>query len=369
MNRFARFLADGMKLRDHEVHIWSPKPRFFKIPGPPLFQKWFGYVDQFLIFPFEVRRRLKMCSADTLFVFTDQALGPWIPLAASRPHVIHCHDFIAQRSALGKLPGAPMGWTGRVYQSYIRQGYMQGKCFISVSQKTKLDLHYFLKSEPIVSEVVFNGLNQLFVHDNQTTARRLLGEKINLKLSSGYILHVGSNMWYKNRLGVIEIYEAFRSISQLDLPLLLIGEPPSIELKFRRAKSAFKTDIIFLNNVDDESIRLAYSGAAVFLFPSLEEGFGWPIAEAMASGCLVITTNQAPMTEVAGSAGFLIERRPSVESHVDAWAVGAAKVVIKVLCLTEYQRQERIESGLLNAKRFNPQLALNLIEEIYKNII
>jgi glycosyltransferase involved in cell wall biosynthesis len=74
--------------------------------------------------------------------------------------------------------------------------------------------------------------------------------------------------------------------------------------------SPYKADIHWLSGIDDEHVAHAYSGAAVFLFPSLGEGFGWPIAEAMASGCPVVTTDEAPMTEVAGEAGFLIPRRP-----------------------------------------------------------
>ena len=153
------------------------------------------------------------------------------------------------------------------------------------------------------------------------------------------------------------------------IPLLLIGEKPSQSLLEAYDLSPFKNDIHFLAGVIDENVRLAYSGATVFVFPSLAEGFGWPIAEAMASGCPVITTNEAPMTEVAGNAGFLIPIRPRDNVNALAWASEASKVLDKVIELSENDRKKVIERGLLNAKRFDTNMALDSIEAIYKNII
>lgn len=370
MPRFARMLAEGMTDRGHTVKIWAPKPRFVRVPLPTNIRKWLGYIDQYIIFPGEVKRRLKHCSNNTIFVFTDQALGPWVPVVAHLPHVIHCHDFLAQRSGLGEIPENISSWTGRQYQSFIRRGYSKGKNFISVSQKTKEDLHRFLSSVPPCSEMVYNGLNQSFMPKDPKFARELLGKKVNIDLSPGFILHVGGNQWYKNRLGVIEIYNAWRlSSSDLRLPLLLIGDQPSGDLMAARAASSFKPDIHFISKLEDEYVRLAYASASLFLFPSFAEGFGWPIAEAMACGCPVITTNEAPMTEVAGNAGFKIDRRPQNGRMAEDWAVNSAKMVGQVLSLAPADRTIVIEMGFENAKRFDSNLALNKVETIYSEIL
>lgn len=369
MPRFARLLADGMRERGHKVALWLPQARFFSLPIAKAIRKWLGYIDQYIIFPSEVRSRMKQCSPDTLFVFTDQALGPWVPLVVDRPHVIHCHDFLALRSALGEIPENKTSWTGRQYQDLIRRGFSQGKYFISVSQKTNEDLHRFLPANPLYSEVVYNGLNQSFAPYDPGEARILIGNKFGLNLTTGYLLHVGGNQFYKNRSGVIEIYDAWRSTSGSKMSLLLIGDAPSQSLLKVYEQSPFKSDIYFLSGVTDEFVRLAYSGASVFLFPSLAEGFGWPIAEAMASGCPVITTDDAPMTEVAGNAGFFIPRRPQNESAAAAWAAGAAKVVHAVVRISVGDHKCAVEAGLTNAKRFDPEVALNRIEAIYQNII
>ncbi|MVN77243.1 glycosyltransferase [Hymenobacter sp. HMF4947] len=368
MPRFARMLADGMQQRGHQVEMWAPQSRFFKLPVSGSLKKWLGYIDQYLLFPVEVRKRLKAHTSDSLFVFTDQALGPWVPLVADRPHVIHCHDFMAQHSALGKIPGNSTSWTGRHYQDMIRKGYSRGKNFISVSNKTRVDLQESLLSVPSHSEVVYNGLNSSLKFYEPSLARETFGKKIALELTSGYLLHVGGNQWYKNRKGVVQLYEAWRALSNSKLPLILIGEKLSPELTQLIAQSPFKADIHQFTGLSDEFVNFAYAGASVFLFPSLAEGFGWPIAEAMACGSLVITTNEAPMTEVAGGASFLIPRKPQDEVAAKAWAQEGAKVVDEVITLPDAERNKFVEAGLVNAYRFNSENILNQIEAIYKRV-
>lgn len=369
MIRFVELLQKGMIERGHQVEVWLPKARFFAFPAPSPLKKWLGYIDQFGIFPFEVRRRLKSCGSDTLFVFTDQALGPWVSLVGNRPHVIHCHDFLAQQSAIGEIPENTTSWTGRQYQYIIREGFNLGKYFISVSHKTREQLHDFLTSPPILSEVIYNALNPIFKPSDPSIVRHRLGNSINVNLSSGYLLHVGGNQWYKNREGVIDIYDAWRSKSQIDLPLLLIGESPSYKILIAYSNSPFKHDIHFLTGMSDDFVHLAYAGATVFLFPSLSEGFGWPIAEAMACGCPVITTNEAPMTEVAGNAANLIPRRPFDVLNVKDWANKASNIVSKVVALPDSERSEVVKAGLENASRFNVDFTLDKVERLYKDIL
>ncbi len=328
-----------------------------------------GYLDQYILFPAQVRKRLKAYPANTLFVFTDQALGPWVPLVKHRPHVIHCHDFLAQRSALGKIPENPTGKSGQAYQAYIRKGYQQGQNFISVSKQTQHDLHQFLDRTPKLSEVVYNGLNQKFQADSAAKVRQVIGDDIKVKLTTGYLLHIGGNQWYKNRIGVIEIYNAWRQLYNTDLPLIMIGAAPNGKLQEAYSQSPYQKDIYLLTGKSDEFVRLAYQGASVFIFPSLAEGFGWPIAEAMASGCPVITTNQAPMTEVGGNAAYYIVSRPHRQPEVNAWAEMAASKVNDLLRLSPDERQMTIEAGIQNAKRFDSDSSLAAIETIYKRVL
>lgn len=369
MPRFLRMLEQGMRARGHHTMVWSPKARFYRLPMIKRLKKWMGYIDQYLIFPWEIYRELRKTAPDTLFVFTDHALGPWVPLVANRPHAIHCHDFLAQRSALKEIPENVTGWTGQQYQLMIRKGYSRGKNFISVSQKTKQDLQRFTTKNSGISEVVYNGFNSNFIPMDVTGVRTELKEKTGIDVTKGYILHVGGNQWYKNRVGIIEIYNAWRLKFNKNIPLLLVGQKPNTLLEKNIYDSPFQKDIYVLGSFSDEWVKKAYAGASVFLFPSLAEGFGWPIAEAMASGCPVVTTNEAPMTEVAQKAAFYIPKRPVQPSEVKNWNLLAADVLENVLNLPPKERGNIINKGLLNAQRFNSRDAVDKIEEIYINIL
>lgn len=366
MLRFANMQAEGMKKRGHDVELWKPTPRVYKLPAFSSLKKWFGYVDQYIIFPLEIKQRSKGLPADTLFVFTDHALGPWVPLLAHRRHVIHCHDFLPVRSALGEVPQNKTPWLGRRYQAFIRRGFQRGKYFVSDSEKTKNDLHRFAK--PQLSKVVYIGLNQSFQPSDPIAAREQVGKASGLSLGDGYILHVGGNHWYKNRVGVIQVYNAWRKRNEDALPLVMIGQPADEKLKAAHESSPYKKEIHLLRGINDDTLLKAYAGATVFLFPSLEEGFGWPIAEAMASGVPVITTGEAPMTEVAGDAAFLIARKPDDETKAEAWADESAKTLSLVLHLTPAHRKGVIEAGYKNAKRFNTEVTIINFEAIYEQI-
>lgn len=367
MPRYTNMLAQGLRKRGHTVDVYTPEAYFSRLRAPSLLKKWFGYIDQFLIFPAVVKRRIKKRER-TLYVYSDQALGMWVPLTKHLPQVIICHDFLAQRSAIGEIVENPTGWTGKIYQQLIRKGYSQGKNFISVSQNTKRDLHQFLGFVPPISEVVYNGLNNEFVRLNETHAREIIAKKTGIGTSAGYILHVGGNQWYKNRVGVVKIYSAWRAISRNKLPLILIGLVPAPNLQQEIEASPYRDDIFSLTNIGDDCINAAYSGASLLLFPSLAEGFGWPIAEAMASGCPVITTNAPPMTEVGDKAVVYIPARPSNPAEKSAWAQECANTLNKVIDLEILDRAAMVNKGLDSAKRFNREEAINKMEQIFLDI-
>lgn len=366
MPRYTQMLAEGMVSRGHSVSIWAPGSTFFEFPFKGVLKKWMGYVDQYLVFPADVKKRLKERPEDTLFVFTDQAQGPWVPLVGDRRHVMHCHDFLAQWSALGLIDENKTGWTGRRYQRFIRKGFRHCRNFISGSRKTNDDLKKLADIRNSSLNVVYNGLDDLYRPMNPAKARTVLGNKIGAELSNGYLLHVGGNQWYKNRIGVIEIYNAWRERNGQDLPLIMIGAKPSAEMLVETSASPWANDIHFISGLTDAYVRYAYSGASVFLFPSLAEGFGWPIAEAMGCGCPVITTDAAPMTEVAGGAALLLDKRTPENSK--NWPAAGAVLVETIMSFSAEERKAFVDRSLHMAQRFSAAAALDKIESIYKNI-
>ncbi|MCF2519154.1 glycosyltransferase family 1 protein [Dyadobacter sp. CY351] len=367
--RYAKWLVEGMRQRGHQVQLWVPEPKCFNVPGPANLKKWMGYIDQYVLFPYLVKKQIRKQPKDTLYVLTDHSLGLWAPLIRDHNHIVHCHDFLAQFSAMNLIPENKNSWSGRKYQGFIREGFLKAKNFISISEKTQHDLHSLLGSRPEVSEVVYNGLVQSYAPciDPSATLSSLQTETgINLK--NGYLLHVGGNQWNKNRRGVIEIYSKWRVNQKNKRPLLMIGPEPDDVIRKAHAQSVYKNDIHFLVDKPDAFVALAYQGAAAFLFPSLAEGFGWPIAEAMSSGTPVITTSETPMTEVAGDAALFIDRRPADERKAEAWATDAAKVLEKLLSFSREEREKLVNEGLQNVKRFNSEITIEKIEKIYLSV-
>jgi glycosyltransferase involved in cell wall biosynthesis len=356
-------IGEGMRGRGHEVEYWTADKKIFsKLPSSSRFlKKWLQYADQFLIYPFELAAAVEQEPDETLFVVADQALGIWIPYIKERKHVVHCHDFLALRSSLGEIPENPTLWTGKVYQRLIQRGFRTARNFISVSEKTRADLHRFLIRAPERSEVIYNGLADQFL--GESPGNEIVSESVR-----GAILHVGGNQWYKNRLGVLEIYAAYARGSENPLPLRMLGASPSPLLIQRAEKIEPPGRVEFLANPADSDIRKAYTTSSLLLFPSLEEGFGWPIAEAMAAGCPVLTTGAAPMTEVGGHAAFYLPRMPA-KGATEQWASEAGEMVQRILMMSDAETALVVQKGMTQTAELSRERFLSRIEGTYLEIL
>lgn len=370
MPKFASLISDGMRSRGHMVEVWTAAPRAYNLTANQKAKKWLGYIDQYILFPIILRYRIKKIAADTVFIISDQALGPWVPALANRPHVIHVHDFMALRSALGEFSQNVLSWSGKLYQKFIRRGFTQGKRFISVSKKSENDLHRFLSKSVDESITVYNGLNYPFHKMTHKEASRIFSDFGHQLPKNGFLLHVGGNQWYKNRIGVLEIYSAYTDKTETPKPLIMIGAPPSKLLKEQAQKinNESNGEVSFLVGVPTALVCAAYSTAEAFIFPSVAEGFGWPIIEAMACGCTVLTTNDAPMTEVGGESAVYI---PPIEEFQNkySWAKHCAEILAITLSeeknITDCQRTKRIA----HAQSFDLEKTLDLYEAAYNRAL
>lgn len=372
MERYADWLSQGLQDRGHKVVLLEPASFFSKLASSGTLRKWLGYLDQYILFPLQVSKKIQHMDKETLFVFSDHALGPWVPLVLNREHIIHCHDFLAQRSALGEIEENATSWSGKIYQKYIRRGYAQGRNFICISEKTKTDLITILPANQKKNiQVIYNGVNPRFKPFDSTESRATVGREINADLGEGYFLHVGGNMWYKNRIGVIRSYIAWRQRYQpnTSIPLLMVGQEPTEDLLHLKDSTAYGKQIYFLSAISDEKLPAIYAGSIGFVFPSLAEGFGWPIAEAMASGCPVITTDEAPMNEVAGDAAFYVARQPLDKVGHEKWLVSASDQMQHLVTMSEEERQKVKTRSLKQAGKFKSHEALDKIEAAYLQLL
>jgi glycosyltransferase involved in cell wall biosynthesis len=275
---------------------------------------------------------------------------------------------MALKSALGEIPENPTRFTGRWYQRLIWNGFSKGSCFISVSEATRADLHRFLFRKPFMSEVVYNGL----AFDYKPLSRdesRLGLARFPASDECCPIVHVGNNNWYKNRSGVIEIYRELCSSVPNPPPLWMIGAKPTTALKAMASTVRPPGRVDFIVDATNEEIRAAYSIAELLIFPSLSEGFGWPIIEAMACGCAVATTAKAPMSEVGGAVAYYLELCPRSLEGRREWAKRSAEVVLRVMNRDATERSTVRARGLEWISSFQSQKAINAYEELYRKAI
>jgi len=177
------------------------------------------------------------------------------------------------------------------------------------------------------------------------------------------ILHVGGNQWYENREGVLMLYEAYvRSVPD-PRPLWMAGPPPSRRHLEFREKMRRGDLVTFLSDPGDAEVDACYSLASLLLHPSLEEGFGWPVAEALSVGCPVITTGIAPMTEVGGDAAFYIPRMP-LGDDIGPWLSRGVDKIRMLLGMSRDQREERVQLGLRQADLFAREPFLDACESL-----
>jgi glycosyltransferase involved in cell wall biosynthesis len=367
MPRFAQMLRVSFEARGYEVELSAPRPLFHKLLAGRRYAKWAGYVDQYLIFPLQVRKTLASAPADTMFVFADQALGPWIPLLKDRPHVVHVHDLLNLRSALGERSGHVTPFTGRIYQRYIRRGFRKARHFISVSNKTREDLHKYGEVEALTSEVVYNGFNFPYAPMAPGDALRVLREAGLPATPRGMLLNLGGGQWYKNQRGLIALYARYAANVEDPLPLWCIGPTPNAAVARLLESVPSAGQVLFFKNLSNTTLQAAYSHARAFIFPSLAEGFGWPLIEAQACGCPVITTDDAPMNEVAGGAARYLPRlEPAAD--IDAWARQGARTLADLLALEPCERLRLTQLGRDWVKRFDGGAAIGRYLEIYERI-
>lgn len=370
--RFARMLLEAYRERGHRAELRQPVPWLRAVLTRGAFAKWAGYVDQYIVFPLALRRRLATDPADTLYVFCDQALGPWVPRVAHRPHVVHCHDLLALRSALGLVPENPTSATGRIYQRYIRAGFRRARHFISISDRSRADLHRYGGVAAVTSEVVHNGLNHTYKPLSADEAALALRQADVPAPEGAFLLHVGGGQWYKNSAGVLALYAALarglQAAGSAVPALWLVSPEPGPALREQLAALPAACRVRFLSALPPTALQALYSTAQALLFPSLDEGFGWPIAEGLACGCTVVTTGEAPMTEVGGDHAHYLPRRRADEA-LGAWAEKGAARLMRLFERPTEERQLAAEAGRRWAERFDTAKAIDRYLHIYAQVL
>lgn len=251
--------------------------------------------DQLLL-PFEIKK----VGVDVIFFPVQEGM-----IVPPVPQVVFVHDL----APLNYPDGVPL---------LRRLSY-----FLRIPVVLKKSSAITVPTEFVKEELLrrFRGLDSSKIHvvgEGYDTAHFKPISNPSRIVPSKYILFVGSRCKNKNLKRIIEAFSLF---GKSGWSLILAGKPLDMEYAECLREFAFQKgvaqSVLFLDYVPYEQLPHLYSGAEMFLFPSLYEGFGLPIIEAMACGAPVITSNCSSMSEVAGGAAILVDPY-SVESILAA---------------------------------------------------
>ncbi|MFQ5458593.1 MAG: glycosyltransferase family 4 protein [Myxococcota bacterium] len=226
------------------------------------------------------------------------ALTYTAPLASRRPLVLSVFDLIHLRypreySALHPL----------YYRLVVGPLARRARVVITLSEASRRDIALRLGADPARVRVTPLAADPAFRPPSPDDMARL---EAAFGLAPGYVLHLSNYRSHKRAESVVEAYALLRARGDVKAPLVLAGNPPA---RFRNwlARDGRGTGVRVLGDIGEGDLPRLYGAAAVFVFPSLCEGFGLPPLEAMACGTPVIVSNVSSLPEVVGGDALLVD--------------------------------------------------------------
>lgn len=229
---------------------------------------------------------------------------------------------------------------------------------LTISQNSRKDIikEYSVKKEIVT--VAYPGFDEK-IYRKQTDRERIAGVLEKYGITQKYIIYIGTIQPRKN---LIRLIEAFSKTD--DLQLVIVGK---IKGEGRQAwmfdeileapkRLDMEDRVIFTNFVPTENIPYLLSGGLAFILPSLYEGFGIPVVEAMACGVPVIVSNVSSLPEVVGDAGLL----------VDPNSVDQIEQAIRTITTDSKLREKLSKRGLIKAKKFSWKRMAKQVKEVFE---
>jgi len=224
----------------------------------------------------------------------------------------------------------------------IKHGLNKAESVICISEDCRQTTaeHFNVPLEKMT--VVHHGVNPNIKPVPIDTAQSLVSEHYGV--GHDYILYLGKLEARKNIVRILEAFSEFRQQHKCNTKLVLAGrrfwDLHGIDATISRLR--LEGHVIETGYVPEEHLSALYSAAKTFVFPTLWEGFGFPILEAFTCGTPVITSNLSCLPEIAGGAAYL----------VDPLSVSDIAEAMSTVCHDKELREQMIESGVNRAKTF-----------------
>jgi glycosyltransferase involved in cell wall biosynthesis len=277
-----------------------------------------------------------------------------IPFNFSHPGiktVVTIHDLIFMKHT-DQYP-----WIDRqIYAIKTKYAAKHADAIIAVSQETKQDLMkiYGVPEEKIT--VIYPSVDQKFYPKGSEEARAIVISRYNLP--EKYILNVGSFFPRKNQIKLIEAFDRIKD--QIAEDLVLVGSSGNMLSEIRKILTEKKLEsrVHVMTDVSNDDLPAVYQCASVFVFPSIFEGFGAPVLEALFSDTPVIASRGGAIEEAAGRDAQFID--PNNTDDI-------AQNILLVL-KDDALRKRMTEAGHLHAQTMTDKVFAAKTMEVYKSI-
>lgn len=261
------------------------------------------------------------------------------PIYSSIPFVFTIHDLIHLHA-----PGNHPHFKKIIYDFFIKPAVHRAYKIITVSNYSKLQIIAWANVPPEKIIVVKNGISKIF---SPYGNKYLPGYP--------YFLYVGNSKPHKNLSNLIKAF----SRSKIDPSIkLILTAAITTELKQLIQHHCLQDRIVFSGKLTEKQLSEYYRGATALLFPSLYEGFGLPVVEAMASGIPVITSNVTSLPEVAGDAAILI-------NPLD---INSLSFHIEQMITNHTLRKSLIMKGIKHAQHYSWDASAQIIQQVLNTI-
>lgn len=289
--------------------------------------------------------------------------------------IYHFFDYIVPPRVKGKVVTTIHDLTYELYPSMVEKKTLnrikkgiqysidRADKIITISESSKRDIINILNVDEHNIDIVPPGVDYNLFNKSYKESEKQ-GIRLKYKLPEKYILYMGTLEPRKNIESIVKAFDLFKKENDLnskDIKLVIAGKKGwMFETIFDLVtKLNLGEDIVFTDYVDEIDKPIIYGMAKLFIFPSIYEGFGIPVVEAMAASVPVITSNISSLPEVAGDAAIMVQPRDSVS---------IAEYMNKILS-DEVFSLELIKKGHIQAQKFTWEASALRLYEIYKSIL
>ena len=259
--------------------------------------------------------------------------------------IVTIHDLIFER-----YPQFYSFFDRKIHFWKFKKSAEMADLVIAISEQTKKDIVKFLKIPEEKIRVVYQGCHQAFKEKPNEEFLLQIQKKYNLP--HRFILNVGTIEERKNLLSVV------RALAGTKIPLVVVGKRTKYYKKIEREIRENKVEIYFLEGLSMPELAGVYRLADIFIYPSLFEGFGIPIVEALFSETVVITSNLSCLPEAGG--------KDSV--YINPMDICDIRAKIKFLWDNESERKYRAEKGLEFVQKFSDEEIAKNLMEVYQEV-